>query len=176
MRYVIVSNVKGEAGEFNETMRKKVFNQFKVKSSTLPAHFTIKAPFQYEGDIAPLLQEIHTFTSNHPVTTYQMKGYNHFDDRVIYMDVDMSKEGKGVHDLFITTLANFPYITFLNHDGKDKIFHVTIASKKLRPIYTQVWEYVKEFPFSFQCQFDNIAIYKWGEYKWELIEEFPFKK
>ena len=43
MRYVIVSVVKGEAGEFNNNLRKDIYNKFKAKSSKLPAHFTIKA-------------------------------------------------------------------------------------------------------------------------------------
>ena len=52
MRYVVVSVVKGEAGDFNNKLRKDIFNKFKAKSSKLPAHFTIKAPFEYDGDIS----------------------------------------------------------------------------------------------------------------------------
>lgn len=44
MRHVIVCVVKGEAGNFNDEMRKDIFEKFKAKSSKLPAHFTIKAP------------------------------------------------------------------------------------------------------------------------------------
>lgn len=32
MRYVIVSVIKGEAGEFNNNIRKEVFEKFKAKS------------------------------------------------------------------------------------------------------------------------------------------------
>ena len=53
MRYVIVSVVKGDAGNFNNNMRKDVYEKFKAKSSKLPAHFTIKAPFDYD-DISEL--------------------------------------------------------------------------------------------------------------------------
>ena len=49
MRYVIVSVVKGEAGNFNNNLRKEVFEKFHAKSSKLPAHFTIKAPFECEN-------------------------------------------------------------------------------------------------------------------------------
>lgn len=42
MRYVIVSVVKGKAGQFNDKIRRDVFKKFKLKSSKLPAHFTIK--------------------------------------------------------------------------------------------------------------------------------------
>ena len=49
MRYVIVSVVKGGAGNFNNNLRKEVFEKFHAKSSKLPAHFTIKAPFECEN-------------------------------------------------------------------------------------------------------------------------------
>ena len=45
MRYVVVGVVKGEAGDFNNNLRKDLFEKFKARSSELPAHFTINAPF-----------------------------------------------------------------------------------------------------------------------------------
>lgn len=45
MRYVIVSVTKGNAGEFNNKIRKNLFEKFGAKSSKLPPHFTIKSPF-----------------------------------------------------------------------------------------------------------------------------------
>ncbi len=36
MRYVIVSVIKGEAGDFNNNLRKEVYDKFKAKSSKLP--------------------------------------------------------------------------------------------------------------------------------------------
>ena len=35
MRYVIVSVIKGEAGDFNNNLRKEVYDKFKAKSSKL---------------------------------------------------------------------------------------------------------------------------------------------
>lgn len=53
MRYVIVSVTKGNAGIFNNNIRKEIFDKFGAKSSKLPAHFTIKAPFESD-DISKL--------------------------------------------------------------------------------------------------------------------------
>ena len=60
MRYVIVSVVKGKAGNFNNNLRKEVFQKFNAKSSKLPAHFTIKAPFEYD-DIEELEEVLQNF-------------------------------------------------------------------------------------------------------------------
>ena len=38
MRYVVVSVVKGEAGDFNNKLRKDIFNKFKAKSLQITWH------------------------------------------------------------------------------------------------------------------------------------------
>lgn len=58
-----------------------------------------------------------------------MEEYGHFDDRVIYMPVNLSKEAKEVHDRLIDELLKIPYLHFKDNEGKNKIFHVTITSK-----------------------------------------------
>lgn len=172
MRYVIVSVVKGEAGDFNDILRMEIYDKFKAKSSKLPAHFTIKAPFEYDGDITSLENDLKSLCSREKVKTYTMKKYDHFDNRVIYMDVNMSKEGKKLHNKIIDVLEKYPYINFNKKDGRDKIFHVTLTSKKVPPIFDVVWEYVNKYPFDFKCNFDNVTIYKWNNNTWECYREF----
>ena len=103
MRYVIVSVVKGPAGNFNNNLRKEVFEKLGAKSSKLPAHFTIKAPFEAD-DISDLDKVLQDFAQNHKAQDYKIKGYNHFDNRVIYMDVHMNKKSKLLHDELIEEL------------------------------------------------------------------------
>ena len=68
-------------------MRKDIYEKFKVRSSKLPAHFTIKVPFEYDKDISELEDNIENFCRRNEKTSYVMDKYNHFDDRVIYMNV-----------------------------------------------------------------------------------------
>jgi 2'-5' RNA ligase len=175
LRYVIVSIVKGKAGEFNNNLRKEVFSKYGAKSSKLPAHFTIKAPFEYEGDISDLENILDKITSYSVKVPYTIEGFDHFGDRVVYMKVNMSKEGKILHDDIIDSLETLPYISFDKKDGKNKIFHVTVASKRLDKTYSEVWEYVSSKLCSFQSEFDNIAIYKWENNTWVIHKEFKFK-
>ncbi len=172
MRYVIVSEVRGKARELNHIIRKEVFVRFGARSSTLPAHFTIKAPFEYSDSIEDLKTALNDFTKREITRPYQIKGYDHFERRVIYMDVMMSREGKEVHDRLVDVLQSFPYIQFDDKEGKDKIFHVTIASKRLGPIYDQVWEYVHQYPCDFPCAFDNVSLYRWEKNAWGLEEMY----
>lgn len=172
MRYVIVCVVKGSAGDFNNNLRRRVFEKFNLKSSKLPAHFTIKAPFEYDGNIDDLENLIEDFCSQYESKTYSIEGYDHFDDRVIYMKVKMLDEGKIMHNDLIDRMEKVDYIEFNKNDGRDKIFHITIASKKLRPLYNDVWNYVNNYPCKFECLFDNISIYKWENNTWKLHREF----
>lgn len=172
MRYVIVCVVKGKAGDFNNNLRRKVFEKFNLKSSKLPAHFTIKAPFEYDKNIDDLEHVIEDFCREYDSIPYSIDGYDHFDDRVIYMKVKMPYEGKVMHNDLIDRMEKIDYIKFNKNDGRDKIFHITIASKKLRTIYKDVWDYVNNYPCNFECLFDNISIYKWENNTWKLHREF----
>ncbi|MGL4736242.1 MAG: 2'-5' RNA ligase family protein [Cellulosilyticaceae bacterium] len=175
MRYVIVSEVRGAAGIFNNNLRKEVLEQFGARSSKLPAHITLKAPFEYDGDLKALDAILEHFVSREWAQPYQVAGYNHFDDRVIYMDVQMSSTGKAMHDRLIEVMGELPYIHYTETDGKDKVFHVTISSKKIQGIYTQLWDYVHEYPCIFDCWFDNITIYRWGNNTWELDRRYELE-
>lgn len=175
MRYVIVCVVKGEAGDFNNNLRRELYSKFKAKSSKLPAHFTIKAPFEYDGEITALDNVLEEFSKEEKAEAFTIDGYEHFDSRVIYMKVNMSKEAKEVHDRLIDKMSEISYIQFDKKDGKNKTFHVTLASKNLNPIYKEVWEYIQQYSCEFNCTFDNVTIYKWEEQTWKLYREFKFE-
>lgn len=172
MLYVVVCVVKGEAGDFNNRLRQDIWGKFKARSSKLPAHFTIKAPFKYEGDVTELENVLEVFCQKECAQPFKIEGYDHFDNRVVYMKVNMSEESKAVHDRLIETVSKVPYMFFDKQDGKDKTFHITVASKKLQDLYHKIWEYVGQYPCEFDCFFDNISIYKWEEDTWKLYKEF----
>ena len=136
MRYVIVSVVHGEGGDFNNDLRREIFNKFKAKSSKLPAHFTIKAPFEVEDEIKEIEYILENFTKKYSKTPYN------FDKK----------------------------------DGKNKIIHVTISSKKIRDIYNELWDYVNEYPCNFNCSFDNVTIYNWQDNTWKVHKEYAFNE
>ncbi|MGL4344183.1 MAG: 2'-5' RNA ligase family protein [Cellulosilyticaceae bacterium] len=168
MQYVIVSEVTGEAGDFNNSLRREVKEKLGARSSKLPAHFTIKAPFEYEGDLGELKGVLEQFAKGEKAYPYRLEGYDHFDDRVVYMKVLMSAEAKDVHDRLLDAMACVPYIQYTRNDGKDKTFHVTVSSKRIQPIFHKIWDYVKDYPCDFDCWFDNIAIYRWENQTWVL--------
>lgn len=171
MRYVIVCTIKGSAGEFNNKLREDVFHKFSVRSSKLPAHFTIKAPFEYD-DITELENILENFSKTYSKGAFEINGYNSFRKDVIYMDIKMSDEAKYVHDKLIDELLTLPYLTFKPNEGKNKTFHITIASKKVNDKFEMIQNYIQSFPCNFKGFFDNIGIYKWFNNTWVLHKEY----
>ena len=66
MRYVVVTVADGEAGVFNKKLSAEAFEKFKVKSSKLPAHITLKAPFETEEPIEVLEEAIEKYIKDKP--------------------------------------------------------------------------------------------------------------
>ena len=58
---------------------------------------------------------------------------------------------------------------------KNKIFHVTISSKKIQKILKDLWDYVTPIECNFDCSFDNICNYKWEDNTWQLHKEYVLK-
>ncbi len=171
MRWVIVSEVLGEAGKFNKKVKDDIFYKFKARASKLPAHFTIKTPFD-SYDILNIEKCIMEFSLKYTKQKYIIDGFDHFHDRVVYMNVKMSKEAKFVHDKLMDELEEIGVIFGKNED-KSKIFHVTVASKNVKPNFVAIWNYVLDIPCYFEVYFDNISIYKWENNTWVLYRYFP---
>lgn len=175
MRYVIVSVVEGQAGMFNEEMRRDVLEKFNAKSSKLPAHITVKAPFEYGKDIDELESTIERFCNENKKVRYNIIGYGFFDKRAIYMKVIDNEELRDLHKNFIESINKINYINFGNHEGAEAIFHITIASKKIRDKFNEIWKYVNESYCSFEAEFNNISIFKWEENTWKLYKKYNFR-
>ena len=70
MRYVVVTVADGEAGVFNKKLSAEAFEKFKVKSSKLPAHSTLKAPFETEEPIEVLEEAIEKYIKDKKAIPY----------------------------------------------------------------------------------------------------------
>lgn len=175
MRYVIVSVVEGEAGNFNKAIRNDIFEKFKAKSSKLPAHITVKAPFECDKEITELESVIESFCNENSKVNYEISGYGKFDNRVVFMNVVDNNELRSLHKRFVRAISDINYVNFGSHEGEDAIFHITIASKKIKDTFTSVWNYVNEKDCSFKVEFNNITIFKWEENTWKLYKKYVLK-
>lgn len=171
MRYVIVCLLKGETLKFHERLTSNVCSKFKVQRQKLPAHFTLKAPFEV-GNIEELEKVTEEFCRSHLKTPIKIQGFNHFRNNVIFMDIFPSKEAVEVHNKYIDELEKFEWLTWKEHEGKNKKFHCTIVSKRISNKFNEIWEYVNMFNPKFDLYFDNICILIWRNARWEIHKEY----
>ncbi|MCM8711142.1 2'-5' RNA ligase family protein [Clostridium sp. SYSU_GA19001] len=175
MRYLIVCLIKGEALVFHEKLVEDVCSKFQVKRQRLPAHFTIKAPFETENihEVEKLTEE---FCKNTKAFEILVEDFGHFGNAVVYMDVKPSKNAVKVHDDYIDVLKNIAWLDWKQNEGKGRVFHCTVVSKLPSYKFQSIWQYVSRFQFHFSTYFNNISILLWEKNKWITYREFELKK
>jgi len=170
-RYVIVCLIKGEALQFHEKLVDEVCSKFNVKPQRLPAHFTIKAPFELE-DVSEIENIIESFTKNRKSEGILIDGFGFFRTNVVFMKVNPSSDAKKIHDDFIKELKKVSNLEWKPNEGKEKVYHCTVVSKLREDKFQPIWEYVSNFSPKYELQFDNISILRWENYRWVTHKEF----
>jgi 2'-5' RNA ligase len=175
MRYVIVYLIEGEALKFHEKLTNDICSRFNVKRQRLPAHFTIKAPFETE-EIDELEKLTEEFCLDNKVADIKIQDFGHFQKNVVYMDVLPSSEAIKVHDNYIDLIQTLPWLEWKSNEGKGRIFHCTLISKIPYGVFADIWAYIVKINCSFKLSFDNISILLWEKDKWNLYKQYKFKK
>jgi 2'-5' RNA ligase len=166
--------IKGEALDFHEKLVTDVCERFKVKRQRLPAHFTIKAPFERD-DISDLEELTEQFCSSKESTDIKLDGFGRFRDDVVYIDIKTSQEAVKVHDDYIDALKTLPWLEWKRNEGKGRVFHCTIVSKIPDGKFKDIWNYTLNLNCYFENKFDNISILKWEKDRWITHKEYKFK-
>lgn len=171
MRFVIVCLINGNALDFHEKVTQDVCHNFKVKRQRLPAHFTLKAPFELD-DISELEIKISEFVKLREKQPVKIDGLAHFGTNVIFMNIIPSKEALILYNDFITLLKGVNYLTWKRHDGNSKIFHSTIVTHLKEDKFYKIWNYVSKYNPQFSIYFNNISILKWEVDRWVTYKKF----
>jgi 2'-5' RNA ligase len=176
MKYLIVTLIKGAAGEYQQKLMKDVAEKFGVVSATekkTPAHITLKYSFETE-DIKPVEECLSEFCKNHKKCQYTLKDIDHFGVEVIYIDVIPSKGMEKIHTELIDALRKVPNILIKEYDGKTH-FHVSICHADIKHKYKEIGAYLSTESPEFTVKFDNIAILELSDGVWKIHKEYKLK-
>jgi 2'-5' RNA ligase len=173
-RYVIVNLFDGEVLKFHNEIVRSVCETFDVRPQKLPAHFTIKSPFEV-ADISEIEKLTDEFIKGKNQKNLNILGFNHFRDNVIYMEILPSDGLRELSRNYQTVLRSVDNLSWSENEN-EIVFHCTIVSKKIRKKFTQIYEYVNKFNCKFDEKFDNITIMKWNEESkiWNIYRRFDF--
>lgn len=176
MRFVIVCLIKGEALKYHEKCVSDVCFKYKVSAQKLPAHFTIKAPFETDNiyEIENIVQNFVDLRHKENIT---IDGIGHFGFSTIYMNINLNDSALELYKDFIHELKKLDFLEWRGpHDGQGKNLHATIVTHLNEEKFNEIWDYVKlKYDPKFNLCFDNISILKWDKYKWVTYKQFILK-
>lgn len=169
MKYLIVILIKGLAEKYQQKLLYLIAERFKVKGAIQrrpPAHLTLKSPFE-TNDIKPIESVIEQFCKSHQKSSYKLSGINHFDKRVIFIDVLSSEEMNKTYLEFMKHLKNKTKIQFKEFDGNTH-FHSSLARTDIQDKFDEIWSFASKEKPQFDLFFDNISILKLVEGVWQI--------
>lgn len=175
MRYVIVCLIKGNALKFHERLVEDVCYKYNVKRQKLPAHFTIKAPFETYNikEIEHLTENFAEENHGYPIL---INSTGHFGMSTVFMKVELSDGALKVYKKFIDELKKIKSLEWRGiHDGEGNNFHCTVVTHLTNDNFSNIWDYVSKCNPQFSTYFDNISILRWDKNKWITYKEYQLK-
>ena len=150
-----------------ELVKKKISEKYGTKSVLRsPAHITIVPPF-FWGNETELLEALSGFS--YPEFKIELKNYQRFLERVIYIDVVENKNLLGLHQQFNAYFfERYPGI----HKRHPYPFqpHVTVGNRDWKPEqFNKCWEEYKDEKFSASFKFEKLALLKNVSSKWLIL-------
>lgn len=173
-RYVLVCDIEGEAFEFHKNLVSEVCSRFNKRPQKLPAHFTLKAPFETD-QVEDMVKKLEDFAKDKNKAPIKIDGFGSFRQDVVYMDIKVSDEAKAVHDELIDEISKIPWLEFKKNEGKDRVFHCTILSRRIKDRFPEIIDFVKQHQCKFDSYFDNLTLYRFENNTWVVYKKFMFK-
>ena len=169
--------MSGEAKKYRNNLVKEVgpkFGERYVFESKLPAHITLKTPFETKKirEVEEILEE---FVKNHQASKIKIVGFGHFKRFVAFLKFEFSKSALRTQSELIKELSKIKNIKIREHD---KIWHPhsTISYGNSKKSFNGIWNYLKKLDKpSFEMKFDNITIMKKSRKRWKVYRKFKLK-
>jgi 2'-5' RNA ligase len=162
-----------EALRWKEYMRDHYNSKAALKS---PPHITLHMPFEWKEEKQDkLIHALQKFSAGRPAFTIQLKNFNCFAPRVIFIDVVpqplLQELAQALHRFCKEKLNLF------NARYLDKPFHphLTIAFRDLKPaLFQMAWGEIQDKEFEGAFAVDKISLLKHNGKVWESLQDFFF--
>ncbi|OHA80069.1 MAG: hypothetical protein A2747_00385 [Candidatus Yonathbacteria bacterium RIFCSPHIGHO2_01_FULL_44_41] len=167
MRYFIAHLVKNPAAEYHRALVQYIAKRFDLKISAgyFPTHITLKAPFETQ-DITEAKDVLEKFTATHHALPFAVRGFGHFQNNVIFLDVELPQETSRAVKELQWALNSVPEIQWGEHEPLENL-HITVAKKDIIKKFDNIWGYIEEKDIpQFDLLFDNIALLRFEDDVW----------
>jgi len=176
-KYSIFYLLKGNAKNYRNKLVKEVgptFGERYVFDSKLPAHITLKVPFE-TNDIKNIEENLKEFVKNHKESKIKIIEFGHFRRFVAFLKFEFSKNALSIQKDLINSLNKIKDISISKTD-KQWHPHATISYGNTKKSFNGIWEHLKKLkrPY-FEIMFDNITIMKKSGKYWKIHKKFKLK-
>ena len=138
-----------------------------------PAHITLHMPFKWKQKKEELLiNSLENLVTSISSFEISLIGFNCFEPRVIYVDVEKSNELNSLRNEVMNESRKTLKLV-LPKDLRGFHPHITIGFRDLKkPQFYQAWEQLKEKNFNASFNVNSIALLKHNGKKWNVYKNF----
>ena len=123
-------------------------------------------------DIEAIFQTVKDFSKTRQSFNIALRNFNRFDDKVIFVDVELSDILENLWRQLHLQLAEA-----YNIKRKRQSYHphITVAFKDLeKEVFPKAWEYFSTVEFQREFEANHLAILQHNGKSWNVIERFEF--
>jgi calcineurin-like phosphoesterase family protein/2'-5' RNA ligase len=139
--YFIEFRFSGFAKQSIKELKTNITKKFGVTRGKIIPHITIVRSASTR-DEKRLLDEIVDVCKKYELVKFRMTGFDNFEDRVIFVEIDPSQELKNLRLEIAQRLYKFCKISKIDME-KDFKFHATIVLKDIQRKFDRIWDYVQ---------------------------------
>lgn len=166
---------------YEEAFEQKVYFKTKYNSKASlnsPPHITLHMPFKWkESEEEELANQLQAFSQLRSPITIQLKGFSSFPPKVIFINVEISPELKGLQKELERHFKK--ELNLFNAKYKDLPFHphLTLAFRDLKkPNYQKAWEEFVGKSYEATFLAEKVALLKHSGSVWEVFREFELRQ
>jgi len=153
-----------------EEIKNKLYRDYNLKGALRsPAHITLHRPFEWKEEKESILTETLQKFVFKPEFTIELKNYNFFEPRVIFIDVLKSEILQDLHKQL--TLFAKKELKLVNEANDLRGFypHITVAFRDLkRPLFYELKHQFGALKFDSFFNYNGFSILKFNK-KWEEL-------
>lgn len=141
-----------------------------------PAHITLQMPFLWSPEKEKYLtDQLSSFAQSQNPFELELHGFNHFEPRVIYVDVVNNPPLRVMQKVMAKHLKLELGIFNADYKGRGFHPHMTVAFRDLKkPLFFQAWEEFKIKAFDASFAVNSFWLLKHDGKQWQPLREFSF--
>ncbi len=153
---------------FKKEIASKYGSSHALKS---PPHITLHMPFKWKDKKYEMLEQvIQSVNSRLDPFTIQLKDFDFFEPRVVFVDVVANDKLEDLQKEVVDACRNQLKLDNANYKNRPFHPHVTIGFRDLKkPMFYLAMEYFKPREFSAKFQISQVRLLKHDGVKWRIL-------